>query len=201
MSSVPMNSMTEAEYLQYEESSEVRHEYYRGQIFAMAGATANHSWITDSLIMALRHRLADAECRPYSRDMRVYIEGSGLYTYPDVVIACPPEFKDDRTDTLMNPKVIMEVLSPTTEAYDRGRKFDLYRSAVTLEQYVLVAQDLPRVISYVRQTDGVAWLMSPLDGLGATLQIPSLATSIPLAEVYHRITFPKEEGGFLQENG
>lgn len=181
--------MTEAEYLQFEATSEIRHEYYRGQIFAMAGDTANHSWITDSLIVALRRRLSDRDCRPYSRDMRVYIQGSGLYTYPDVVVACPPEFEDDRTDSLVNPKVIIEVLSPTTEAYDRGRKFDLYRDSTTLEQYVLVAQDVPRVISFVRQTDGVAWLMSPLEGLEAILDVPALRLSIPLTEIYNDIVF------------
>jgi Uma2 family endonuclease len=187
MSIVPSNVVSEAEYLALERISETRHEFYRGQIFAMAGATANHSWITDSLIMALRQRLSDQECRPYSRDMRVYIEG--LYTYPDVVVACPPKFKDDRTDSLINPCVVIEVLSPSTEAYDRGKKFDLYRQSQTLEQYVLVAQDSPRVISYVRQSDGVAWLMNPLEGFDAVLNFPTLATSIPFKEIFRDIEF------------
>ncbi len=189
MSTVPNNFMNDAEYLAFERSSEIRHEYYRGQVFAMAGATANHSWITDSLIVAFRQRLSDDGCRPYSRDMRVYIEGSGLYTYPDVVIACPPQFKDDRTDTLVNPRVVIEVLSPSTEDYDRGKKFDLYRQSPTLDQYILVAQDAPRVISFVRQSDGVAWLMNPLDGLHADLDFPSLAIRIPLSEIFRGIDF------------
>ncbi len=189
MSTVPNKFMTESEYLDFERSSEIRHEFYRGQVFAMAGATANHSWITDSLVFALRQRLSGEGCRPYSRDMRVYIEGSGLYTYPDVVIACPPQFKDDRTDTLVNPRVVIEVLSPSTEDYDRGKKFDLYRQSPSLDQYILVAQDAPRVISFVRQSDGVAWLMNPLDGLHAGLDFPSLEITIPLSEIFRGIDF------------
>lgn len=189
MSTAPKKLMTEAEYLALERDSEARHEFYRGELFDMAGATANHSGITDSLLMALRQRLSLAVCRPYSRDRRVYLEASGLYTYPDIVVACPPEFKDDRTDSLVNPRVVIEVLSPSTEAYDRGKKFDLYRQAPSLEQYILVAQDWPRVISYVRQSDGVAWLMSPLDGLTAILDFPPLGISIPLAEIFREIEF------------
>lgn len=190
MSRVPNSSMSESEYLAFERASEIRHEYYRRQIFAMTGASASHNWITDSLIVVLRERLRGTTCRPYSSDMRVHIIGSGLYTYPDVVIACPPEFKDDRTDTLVNPKIIIEVLSPSTESYDRGKKFDLYRGAATLQQYVLVSQDLPRVISYTRQSNGVAWLMDPLDGLEATLELPTLAASIPLTEIFRDVEFP-----------
>lgn len=191
MSTVPNHLMTESEYLAIERSSEFRHEFYRGKIFAMTGGSANHNWITGSLAFALRERLRGSKCRPYSSDMRVYVGGSELYTYPDVVVACPPEFKDDRTDSITNPQVIIEVLSPSTESYDRGKKFDLYRESSTLQQYVLVSQDLPRVISYVRQSDGVAWLMNPLDGLNAVLEFPPLSVSVPLSEIFRDVEFPE----------
>lgn len=186
---VPRNVMTELEYLDFERASEARHEFYQGRIYAMTWATAAHSWITDSLVVALRASLRGSQCRAFSRDMRVHASGSGLYTYPDVVVACPPEFQDDHTDTLVNPRVVFEVLSPSTESYDRGKKFDLYRESTTLQQYVLVSQDVPRVSNYIRQQDGVAWLMNSLSGLNAILEIPALAITIPLSEIFQDVDF------------
>ena len=123
--------------------------------------------------------------------MRVFASESRAYVYPDIVVACPPiEFKDAKRDTLLNPQVVVEVLSPSTESYDRGRKFDLYRQSESLRQYVLIAQDEPRVMSYIRQSDGVAWLLTPLEGLNAVLEFPTLGVSVPLSEIYRNVEFP-----------
>ena len=104
------------------------------------------------------------------------------------MVACPPiEFLDEKRDTLLNPQVVVEVLSPSTEAYDRGRKFDFYREAPSLQQYVLVSQDLQRAVSYVRQSDGVAWLMTPLDHPGVSIDFPALGISVPLSDIYRDV--------------
>ena len=191
MSSVPMTLMTEAEYLAYERASEIRHEFWRGELFAMAGASEGHNLASGNLFVAVQLALRDKPCRAYTHDMRVFASQSRAYVYPDIVVACPPiEFKDEKRDTLLNPQVVVEVLSPSTESYDRGKKFDLYRQSESLRQYVLIAQDEPRVMSYIRQSDGVAWLLTPLAGLNAMLDFPTLGLSVPLSEIYRNVEFP-----------
>lgn len=191
MSTVPKSLMTEAEYLAFERASEIRHEYWRGELFAMAGASESHNLASGNLFVAIQLSLRDKPCRAYTHDMRVFAAESRSYVYPDIVVACPPiEFKDDKRDTLLNPHVVVEVLSPSTESYDRGRKFDFYRQSDSLRQYVLVEQDAPRVMSYIRQSDGVAWLLTPLEGLTAVLDFPTLGVSVPLSEIYRNVEFP-----------
>ena len=188
MSAVLKPRLTEAEYLAFERSSESRHEFHRGEIFAMAGASELHNLITLALASAVRAKLQGKPCRVYSVDMRVYARDSKTYMYPDIVVACPPiEFLDEKRDTLLNPQVVVEVLSPSTEAYDRGRKFDFYREAPSLQQYVLVSQDLQRAVSYVRQADGVAWLMTPLDHPSVSIDFPALGISVPLSDIYRDV--------------
>ena len=188
MSAVLKARLTEAEYLAFERSSEFRHEFHGNEIFAMAGASESHNLITLALASAVRAKLQGKPCRVYSIDMRVYARESKIYVYPDIVVACPPiEFLDEKRDTLLTPLVVIEVLSPSTEAYDRGRKFDVYREARSLRQYVLVSQDSQRAVSYVRQSDGVAWLMTPLDDPGASIEFPSLGISVPLADIYRDV--------------
>ena len=188
MSAVPKTLLTEAEYLAFERASEFRHEFHRGEIFAMAGASESHNMITVALASGLLVQLRGKPCRVYSHDMRVRARHSKTYTYPDIIVACPPiEFLDDKRDTLLNPQVVIEVLSPSTEAYDRGRKFDFYREAPSLQQYVLVSQDSQRAVSYIRQSDGVAWLMVPLDHASASIEFPSLGISVPLSEIYRDV--------------
>ena len=190
MSAVLKPRYTPDEYLALERASEFRHEFYRGEMFAMAGATEAHNLISGNVTFALRERLRDKGCRAYSSDMRVQVGTNGLYTYPDVAVACPPiEFADDTRDTLLNPQVIVEVLSKSTAEYDRGNKFDLYRELPSLKQYVLIAQADARVASYVRQADGVAWLMVPSAGLEATLDFPTVECRLSLAEVYRDVDF------------
>ena len=197
MSAVPKTLLTEAEYLVFERAAEFRHEFHRGEIFAMAGASESHNMIKAALASGLLVQLRGKAYRVYSTDMRVRASLSKTYTYPDIVVACPPiEFLDDKRDTLLNPQVVIEVLSPSTEAYDRGRKFDFYREAPSLQQYVLVSQDSQRAVSYIRQSDGVAWLMVPLDDASASIEFPSLGVSVPLTEIYRdvelNVTPPQE---------
>ena len=188
MSAVLKPRLTEAEYLAFERSSESRHEFHRGEIFAMAGASESHNLIAGNLFTELNVQLRGKGCRAYTHDMRVYARDSKTYTYPDIVVACPPiEFLDEKRDTLLNPQVVVEVLSPSTEAYDRGRKFDFYREAPSLQQYVLVSQDLQRAVSYVRQSDGVAWLMTPLDHPSVSIDFPALGISVPLSDIYRDV--------------
>ena len=198
MSALLKPRLTETEYLAFERASEFRHEFYRGDIFAMAGASESHNVVAGNLFAQLHVKLQGQGCRPYSHDMRVKPKPSKSYVYPDIVVACPPlEFLDEKKDTLLNPQVVIEVLSPSTEAYDRGAKFDLYREAPSLQQYVLVSQEARRAVSYVRQSDGVAWLMTPLDHPEASIEFPSLSISVPLADIYRDVELnpPKEPAG------
>ena len=188
MSAVVKSRLTEAEYLAFERASEFRHEFHRGEIFAMTGASEPHNVVGGNLFAELHLKLRGQGCRLYTHDMRVKPKPSKSYVYPDIVVACPPlEFLDDKKDTLLNPQVVIEVLSPSTEAYDRGAKFDLYREAPSLQQYVLVSQVARRVVSYVRQSDGVAWLMTPLDHPESSIEFPSLGISVPLADIYRDV--------------
>ena len=188
MSAAPKTRLTEAEYLAFERASEFRHELHRGEIVEMAGASAAHNLIRGNLFIELRGSLLGQGVRVYAVDLRVKAGESASYMYPDIVVACPPiEFLDEKRDTLLNPQVVIEVLSPSTEGYDRGRKFDRYRECPSLQQYVLVSQDARRAVSYIRQSDGVAWLMRPLDNGSDTLDFPSLGISVPLADIYRNV--------------
>jgi Uma2 family endonuclease len=198
MSAVVKPCLTEAEYLAFERASEFRHEFHRGEIFAMSGASLSHNVISGNLFTEITLKLRGRGCRAFTHDMRVKPKPSMSYVYPDIVVACPPlEFLDEKQDTLLNPQVVIEVLSPSTEAYDRGAKFDLYRDAPSLQQYVLVSQEARRAVSYVRQSDGVAWLMTPLDHPEASIEFPSLGISVPLADIYRDVELnpPKEPAG------
>ena len=191
MSTAPKSLMTEEQYLSFERASEIRHEFLRGEIFAMTGASESHNLASLNLATVLNSELREKPCRVYSNDLRVLAPRSRSYVYPDIVVACPPiEFQDGKRDTLLNPQVVVEVLPPSTASYDRGTKLDLYLQSESLLQYVLVNQDEPRVMSYTRQSDGVAWLMIPLTGLDAVLEFPTLGLSVPLSEIYRNVEFP-----------
>ena len=188
MSAVLKPRLTEAEYLAFERSSEFRHEFHGNEIFAMAGASESHNLVAGNLFTELNVMLRGKGYRAYTYDMRVYARESKTYVYPDIVVACPPiEFLDEKRDTLLNPQIVVEVLSPSTEAYDRGRKFDLYRETPSLQQYVLVSQDSQRAVSYVRQSDGVAWLMTPLDHPSDSIDFLPLGISVPLSDIYRDV--------------
>ena len=158
----------------------------------MAGGTPQHSAITFNVAAALRRQLRGSPCRGFNGDLRIKVSETGLYTYPDVVVVCgEPQFEDAQVDTLLNPTLIIEVLSRTTEAYDRGKKFAQYRRLETLQEYLLVAQDQPWVERYLRQPDG-QWLLSVTEELTGLLPLPSISGELRLAEVYRKVSFPAE---------
>lgn len=147
--------MTEAEYLTFERASELKHEFLAGQVFAMTGASKAHNLISGSTYVTLYNQLRGRPCNLFPSDMRVKVTATGLHTYPDLSVVCgEAQFSDDEFDTLLNPTVIIEVLSPSTERYDRGKKFQHYRELPSLREYVLIAQDSLRVECYLRQESG-----------------------------------------------
>jgi Uma2 family endonuclease len=177
----PKKFWSEAEYLGMERASTVKHEYYQGEIFAMSGASRAHNLVALGFGSELRQARKGRPCRVYPSDMRVKVPG--VYTYPDVSGLCGPDrFADDQRDTLTNPSAIIEVLSASTEGYDRGDKFEMYRSIPSLVDYILASQDEVRVEHFVRQGDG-SWLMREL-GAGSRLEVVSLGCTVSLDEVY-----------------
>jgi Uma2 family endonuclease len=184
------------EYLEWERKQEERFEYVDGWIIAlhgvrsdeetdpMTGPTLEHNLIVSNLNGELRERLRDEECRAVAPSPRVAIPSLDAHLYPDLLILCEaPEIENGHRDTITNPQVIVEVLSPSTMDYDRGEKFARYRQIDTLQEYLLVAQDAPHVEHYVRQDDG-SWRFTETDGLDATITLPSVEAELPLAEVY-----------------
>lgn len=179
----PHEMMTEEEYLAFERASETKHEYYRGEVFAMAGASLEHTQIVSNSLIAIGRQLRPP-CRIVSNDLRTKISETGLYTYPDLIIVCGrPQLADGQFDTLLNPTILIEVLSPSTEAHDRGRKFRHYRTLDSLQEYLLIAQDTPLVEHFVRQEDGT-WRFAAASGLDATLHLPTIDCTLALADVY-----------------
>jgi Uma2 family endonuclease len=190
MSTVPVRTYTPEEYLALERAAEYKSEYFRGEIFAMAGAKLAHNLIAINLIQSLGNALREGNCRVLSSDMRTKCP-TGLYTYPDASLVCgQPELEDDYIDTLLNPRVIFEILSPSTEAYDRGKKFEHYRSILSLQEYVLIAQDHAAVEKFVRPQDSDAWEWSVLNDLADSLTIGSCGARIRLVDIYAGINFP-----------
>lgn len=188
MSSDPKTLLTEEQYLAVERRAEFRSEFHEGEMFAMAGASRRHNRIVTNLVTALDSQLRERPCNVYSNDMRVKIPDTGLFTYPDLVVTCGEEmFADDEQDTLLNPLVIVEVLSDSTEAYDRGKKFEHYQSIGSLTTYVLVAQDATRVEQYVRQDDGRAWIYTETHEAGAVVEIEAIACDLKLEDVYAKV--------------
>ena len=194
MSALPQTPqpMTEADYLDFERVSESKHAYFAGEVFAMSGASEAHNLICTSTSFLLYGQLRGRSCKVYPGDMRVKVEVTGLYTYPDISVVCgEAQFSDDHLDTLVNPTVIIEVLSPSTEGYDRGKKFQHYREITSLNEYVLISQDSPRIERYGRQPDGT-WVFDDAHGLDASLALASIDCKLVLAEVYEQVTFAAE---------
>lgn len=189
MSAVPKTKLTEAEYLAKERKAEFKSEFYRGEMFAMSGASREHILIAGNCAREIGNQFKGRCCEVYSNDMRVKVSATGLYTYPDVVIVCgQPEFLDAEVDTLLNPTVLIEVLSPSTESYDRGAKAEQYRRIPSLREHVLIAQDRPHVDVLIRQADG-SWLLRETSELDQVVSLPSVSVSLSMREIYDRITF------------
>ncbi len=184
---------TPEQYLALERKSPIKHEYYDGEMFAMAGASREHNLIAGNLFRVVSTQLLDRPCEVYVSDMRVRVSPTGLYTYPDVVAVCGDRrFEDSEVDTLLNPNLIVEVLSPSTEAYDRGKKFAQYRRLESLREYVMVAQDQVRVERYTRQGD--EWLLTELSRLEDTLQLESIGCAVAVREIYRKVEFAGDGG-------
>lgn len=180
---------TEAEYLALEEQAAHRSEFYRGEIFAMSGGSINHNRIVLNTVSALRTQLEAAPCEVFAADMRLLIEKHRLYTYPDVAVVCGrPELAADRNDTLTNPLVIIEVLSESTERYDRVEKFRFYRAIPTLREYVLIDQYTPRVEHYWKGADDI-WMFEEIAGLDGAMELRAVSVVLSLRDLYARVAF------------
>jgi Uma2 family endonuclease len=186
MSSQTVSFLTEAEYLERERRAEYKSEYFRGEMFAMAGASRRHGLIVTNLVGELRQQLKKKPCEIYSTDLRLRVTPTGLYTYPDVMVVCDEtKFADDQKDTVLNPVVLIEVLSESTRDYDRGRKYQHYRTLPSLMEYLTVAQDEAHIEHSTRQPEG--WLLAEFNGLGQSVSLGSIGCVLPLAEVYDKV--------------
>lgn len=190
MASHPKRLHTPSEYLAMERQAGYKSEFSAGEIFALAGASREHNIIVANLTTSLNTQLADTDCEVYPGDMRVKTPDTTFYTYPDLIVACgSPRFEDDLADTLLNPLLIVEVLSPSTETYDRTKKFADYRKIESLREYVLVSQEEPRVTQYRKQPDG-SWLFREASGLSEVLTLASINCELALEKVYRKVRFP-----------
>lgn len=190
MSSQPKTCLTPGEYLAAERRNEHRSEHIDGEMVAMTSASRRHNLITINLGREISLQLRGRPCEAYANDMRVRIPERG-YAYPDVVVVCgEPQLEDDHLDTLLNPTVIIEVLSESTERYYRGRKFGLYRTVESLAEHVLVAQDECRVERYVRQADG-RWMLSDHRSPEDTVELASIGCALALRDVYEKVALPE----------
>ena len=183
---------TVAEYIALEEASDIRHEFHDGEILAMAGGSFEHSIISANIVGELRSALKGKPFRVAESNLRVRTSPRGRYVYPDASVFCgPPQFDPDDTRhlTILNPRVVIEVLSPSTEAYDRGDKFAKYREIESFEEYILISQDRPNVESILRQ-GGDAWSFRTYSEMESAAVIRSLQIEIPLSEIYAGIEWP-----------
>jgi Uma2 family endonuclease len=189
MSTLSKSYLTPEQYLEIERKAEFKSEYYQGEMFAMSGARFAHIQIVANAMRELGLQLLDRPCQPLSSDMRVCVAPVGLYTYPDVVVVCGElKFLDGTFDTLLNPTVIIEVLSESTEAYDRIRKFELYGSLESLAEYVMISSLRVRVERYTRQPDGT-WNYGSKTSLEDTIDLKSVDCHLRLAGLYKRVAF------------
>ena len=191
MSALPNRKLTAAEYLDIERRAEFKSEFFDGEMFAMAGASRHHNFVNENLSGELHARLKGGRCRTLSRDQRVRIERTGLYCYPDLVIVCgTPEYAVEDPDTLINPRAIIEVLSDSTERYDRTTKYRHYQKLPSVTEYILVSQDEPLCERFTRLADGT-WTVTSFVGLDSILVLTSVPVEIPLADIFNGVTFPE----------
>jgi Uma2 family endonuclease len=191
MASNPVTKVTEEEYLAFDRASEFRNELLDGEIVAMSGGSMSHARLGMSISNQLYNALQGSDCETFASDFRVRVSPR-MYTYPDAIVVCgKPLLADGRKDTLLNPRVIIEVLSPSTEHYDRGMKFQNYRAIESLQDYILVSQDQIRIEQFTRG-DARSWTLRDYQSAGETLRIESVGVSIPIARIYERVELPSE---------
>lgn len=195
MSAIPKRRYTLEEYIALDKNSEGRYEYFDGEVVDMAGASLSHNRITRNIIRSLENQLEGSGCEVLPSDMRVKVPKAFPYRYPDVVVVCGEPIIEEiqGQEMLVNPLLIVEVLSPNTEAYDRGAKFSAYQSIESFQEYLLIAQDRPHITQYVRQPAG-KWLRSEVEGMDGALSLESLNCTLALSEIYRRVDFQSGEG-------
>jgi Uma2 family endonuclease len=197
MSTAEKRCLTPSEYLAIEVASEGRHEFYDGEMFAMSGGSYWHNLVKDNLARALGSRLAGRGCTVLTSDQRVKVDATGLYTYPDVVVFCgKPVFEDGVHYSATNPLVLAEVLSESTERYDRGLKFGHYRQLPSVQEYLVLAQDRVSVERYRRQTAGEpgSWVLTAVADPAGAVDFESLGITVPVAEIYADVEFSPAAG-------
>ncbi|MBI3248073.1 MAG: Uma2 family endonuclease [Deltaproteobacteria bacterium] len=187
MSLQPKAYITPEDYLAIERQAEYKSEYFNGEMFAMAGVSERHATIIANTMYVFVGQLKGRPCKAYSNDLRVRVSPTGLYTYPDIVVVCgQAQFADDHKDTLLNPTLIVEVLSESTKDYDRGEKFEHYRSLASFNEYVLIAQERHHVEHCVRQPDN-RWLLAETNRRADALQLSSISCTLALTEIYDKV--------------
>lgn len=193
MSALPTaeQPMTEAEYLAFERTSEIKHEFFDCEIYAMSGASRSHNLIAGSTYVALYTQLRGQPCEVYPANMKVRTPATRSYFYPDISVVCGDVRLDDG-DILLNPTLIVEILSPSTERNDRGRKFQHYRELESLREYVLIAQDSPHIERFTRQENGL-WLFGEAHGRDAVLDLAAIGCTLVLADIYEQVDFAPTE--------
>jgi Uma2 family endonuclease len=189
MASHSVTKLTAEQYLAMDRAAEFKSEYFDGEMFAMSGGSMQHARLQKNITGELYGALRGGECEPFGSDFRVRVSGR-MYTYPDVSVVCgKPLLADDREDVLLNPVVIFEVLSPSTEKYDRGLKLQHYRAVATLQDYILVDQSQIRIEQYTRQENNL-WTLRDYEGLDGEFTIGSIGVSLSMRRIYDRVEFP-----------
>lgn len=191
MSAIQNTKYTIEQYIELEQSSEERYEYFDGEVFAMAGGSLEHAIIATNIAGSLNNKLSGKNCRAINSDMRVKVPADPPYRYPDVTVVCGEPLTEQYLGQVMlvNPVLLVEVLSPTTKDYDKDEKFLGYQSIESFQEYLLVAQDRAHVTRYVRQADN-QWLRSDFIGLDSAVELVSLGVTLPLSEIYQGVSFP-----------
>jgi Uma2 family endonuclease len=190
MASHSITKLTEEQYLALDRAAEFKSEYFDGEMFGMSGGSMEHARLQKNITGELYNALRESDCEPFGSDFRVRVS-SRMYTYPDVSVVCgKPALADDHQDVLLNPVAIFEILSPSTETYDRGLKFKRYRSIASLQDYILVNQTEIRIEHYTRQANNL-WILRDYQSLEEEMTISSIAVSLPLGRIYDRVEFPE----------
>jgi Uma2 family endonuclease len=188
----PNHRLTEAQYLEMERAAEFKSEFFDGEMFAMAGGSRRHSLIASNLIRELGNRLTERRCVVFNSDLRIKIEPTGLYTYPDVSVVCgASKAVTGADDTIVNPVFVAEVLSDSTEAYDRGRKSQQYRQIPSLREYLLISQNNPHIELMVRGKN--QWILHEASGANAMIELPGLEITLALSEIYLNVSLLDED--------
>lgn len=191
--------VTVEEYLAREREADYKSEYFNGEIFAMAGASEPHVLIVNSIIARLYLQLEHRPCKVYSNDMRLKVTSTGLYTYPDVMVVCGEvQFNDEERDMLLNPTVVVEVLSKSTESYDRTTKFEHYSKLESLQEYLLVAQSRPRVELFTKEGEG-RWALLTFENLEDVVNLASIDCELALKDIYLKVKFNEADVPKLRE--